>query len=41
MRGRGADRLVVAVKVRNGTGAKGAGCPGSFGGQPVFLGGAR
>lgn len=33
-RGAGADRLVVAVKPRNGGGAKGAGRPGSSGGQP-------
>ena len=33
-RGAGADRPVVAVKPRNGGGAKGAGCPGSSGGQP-------
>jgi hypothetical protein len=33
MRGAGADRLVVAVKPGNAGGAKGAGCPGSFGGQ--------
>jgi len=34
MRGRGTDRLVVAVMSGNAGGAKGAGCPGSFGGQP-------
>jgi hypothetical protein len=34
MRGRGTDRLVVAVMPGNAGGAKGAGCPGSFGGQP-------
>jgi retron-type reverse transcriptase len=34
MRRAGADRLVVAPKPANAGGAKGAGCPGSFGGQP-------
>jgi RNA-directed DNA polymerase len=34
MRDAGADRPVVAVKPRNGGGAKGAGRPGSSGGQP-------
>jgi hypothetical protein len=34
MRGRGTDRLVVAVMPGNAGGAKGAGCLGSFGGQP-------
>jgi hypothetical protein len=34
MRGTGADRLVVVVKPGNAGGAKGTGCPGSFGGQP-------
>lgn len=34
MRDAGADRPVVAVKPRNGGGAKGAGRPGSPGGQP-------
>jgi hypothetical protein len=34
VRGTGADRLVVAVRPGNAGGAKGAGCPGSFGGQP-------
>ena len=38
MRGSGADCLVVAMKPCNGGGAKGAGCPGSFGGQPDVLG---
>ena len=33
-RGTGTDRLVVAMKPGNAGGAKGAGCPGSFGGQP-------
>ena len=33
MRGTGTDRLVVAVKPGNAGGAKGTGCPGSFGGQ--------
>jgi len=40
MRGRRADRLVVAVKPGNAGGAKGPGCPGSFGGQPAWPGGA-
>jgi hypothetical protein len=40
MRGRRADRLVVAMKPGNAGGAKGTGCPGSFGDQPaVVLGG--
>jgi hypothetical protein len=39
MWGRRADRLVVAVKPGNAGGAKGTGCPGSLGGQPVWLGG--
>jgi len=34
MRGAGADRLVVAAMPGNAGGAKGAGRPGSFGGQP-------
>src|SRR3989442_2244719 len=34
MRGTGADRLVVAVRPGNAGGAKGAGHPGLFGGQP-------
>jgi hypothetical protein len=37
--GRRADRLVVAVKPGNAGGAKGTGCPGSFGDQPVCPGG--
>jgi hypothetical protein len=41
VRGTGADRLVVAVKLGNAGGAKGTGCLGSFGGQPVSPGGAR
>jgi hypothetical protein len=41
MRGRRADRLVVAVKPGNAGGAKGTGCPGSFDGQPVLPGGVR
>lgn len=39
MRGRRADRLVVAMKPGNAGGAKGTGCPGSFGDQPVCSGG--
>jgi hypothetical protein len=34
-RGTGTDRLVVAVKPGNAGGAKGPGCPGSFGDQPA------
>jgi hypothetical protein len=34
VRGTGADRLVVAVRPGNAGGAKGTGCPGSFGDQP-------
>jgi len=41
MRGRRADRLVVAMKPGNAGGAKGTGCPGSFDGQPVLPGGVR
>ena len=37
--GRRADRLVVALKPGNAGGAKGTGCPGSFGDQPVWPGG--
>jgi hypothetical protein len=33
VRGTGADRLVVAVRPGNAGGAKGTGCPGSFGDQ--------
>ena len=33
MRGTGADRPVLAVRPGNAGGAKGAGCPGSSGGQ--------
>ena len=40
MRGTGADRLVVAMKPGNAGGAKGAGRPGLFGGQPPMVGGA-
>ncbi len=40
MRGTGAGRLVVATKPGNAGGAKGTGCPGSFGGQPSSTGGA-
>ena len=40
VRGTGADRLVVAVRPGNAGGAKGTGCPGSLGGQPVVPGGA-
>jgi hypothetical protein len=39
MRGRRADRLVVAMMPGNAGGAKGTGCPGSFGDQPVSPGG--
>jgi hypothetical protein len=35
MRGTGTDRLVVAVMPGNAGGAKGPGCPGSFGDQPA------
>jgi hypothetical protein len=38
-RGRRADRLVVAMRPGNAGGAKGTGCPGSFGDQPVGSGG--
>ena len=38
-RGRRADRLVVAMRPGNAGGAKGTGCPGSFGDQPVDSGG--
>jgi hypothetical protein len=42
MRGRRADRPVVAVMPGNAGGAKGTGCPGSFGDQPtVVLGGVE
>jgi hypothetical protein len=41
VRGTGTDRLVVAVRPGNAGGAKGPGCPGSLGGQPVWPGGAR
>ena len=40
VRGRGADRLVVAVRPGNAGGAKGTGCPGALGGQPEWPGGA-
>ena len=40
MRGRRADRLVVAMKPGNAGGAKGTGRPGSIGGQPAWPGGA-
>ena len=40
VRGTGADRLVVAVRPGNAGGAKGTGCPGSFGGQPTWSEGA-
>jgi len=40
MRGRRADRLVVAMKPGNAGGAKGTGRPGSFGGQLAWPGGA-
>lgn len=39
MRGRRADRLVVAMMPGNAGGAKETGCPGSFGDQPASLGG--
>jgi hypothetical protein len=39
MRGRRADRLVVAMKPGNAGGAKGTGCPGSFDDQPRRAGG--
>jgi hypothetical protein len=39
MRGRRADRPVVVVIPGNAGGAKGAGCPGSFGEQPAGPGG--
>ncbi len=39
MRGEGADGLVVAMKPRNGGGAKGPDSPADGGGQPV-MGGA-
>lgn len=38
--GTGADWPVVVVMPGNAGGAKGPGCPGSFGGQPAGLGGA-
>ena len=38
LRGRGTDRLVVAVKPGNAGGAKGTGRPGLLGGQPEFPG---
>jgi hypothetical protein len=39
MRGRRADRLVVARKPGNAGGAKGTGFPGSFGDQPAMVSG--
>ena len=39
MRGRRADRPVVAVMPGNAGGAKGMGCPGSFVDQPAWPGG--
>ena len=39
MRGRRADHPVVAMRPGNAGGAKGTGCPGSFGDQPVDSGG--
>ena len=39
MRGRRADRLIVAMMPGNAGGAKGTGCPGSFGDQLVMPGG--
>src|SRR6266496_3330759 len=41
MRGTGADRLVVAMRPGNAGGAKGAGHPGLFGGQPRSRGRSR
>jgi RNA-directed DNA polymerase len=41
MRGTGADRPVVAMRPGNAGGAKGTGRPGSLGGQPPWVGGAR
>lgn len=41
MRSAGADRPVVAVRRGNARGAKGAGCPGLFGGQPPQGGRSR
>ena len=38
-RGTGTDRLVVAVMPGNAGGAKGPGCPGSFGDQPAGVSG--
>lgn len=40
-RGTGTDCLVVAMMPGNAGGAKGTGCLGLFGGQPVLPGGAR
>jgi len=40
-RGTGADRLVVAMMPGNAGGAKGAGRPGPFGGQPPYGGRSR
>jgi hypothetical protein len=40
-RGTGTDRLVVVMKPGNAGGAKGAGCSGSFGGQPSRDGRSR
>ena len=39
MRGTGADQLVLAMKSRNGDGAKGLGRPALLSGQPA-MGGA-
>jgi hypothetical protein len=39
MRGRRADRPVLAGKPGNAGGAKGTGCPGSFGDQPATVSG--
>ena len=41
MRGTGADRLVVAVRPGNAGGAKGTGCPGSFGWSTGVAGRSR
>jgi hypothetical protein len=40
MQGTVAEQPVVAMKVRNGTGAKGLHCSALFNGQPLLMGGA-
>jgi hypothetical protein len=40
MRGTEAERPVLVMKVRNGTGAKGLHCPALLNGQPLLMGGA-